>query len=257
MNYMEVYWREATAHHQLVCAALAPLWSLGVEEQFYLFWPLAVFAVGFKRLPALVVALLLLTPALRALATPFVAHADFNRYHWFIYKGMPFRMDTLLAGALVALVWRLRPASVRQFGHLGLIPALLTPLVMLFLSHHDKGFSTVADTIRGNVVTYEVSLLAVTGLLLWSLGQHFNAPLRWKPLRHLGRISYSFYLVHEAALLFATQHLASPIVAIVAASAGALLYAELSWHFLERPILKGGSHRRAQQELLAATANHG
>jgi peptidoglycan/LPS O-acetylase OafA/YrhL len=247
MNFMEAFWRD----HPY--PALAPLWSLALEEQFYLFWPLVLFVIAPRKLPRLFVALLILAPLLRGLCTPWLAHQQFNRFHWAVYKIMPFRMDTLVAGALLTLLWRSHREKIRSFGFLGLIAALLMPPLMLVLGRYDRGFSTVADTVRGNVLTYEVSLLAVTGLMLWGLGGRYTALLRLAPMRWLARISYSFYLIHEAALELAAKYLHHPAYIVGASAADSLVYATLSWHLLERPVLARGNRRIASRELRAAS----
>jgi len=247
MNYVDAFWREKTF------VPLSSLWSLAVEEQFYLVWPVVVFFVGAKKLPRVLLVLLVLAPVLRGATTLLVAHRAFDTYHWFIYKGTPFRMDCLVMGALLTFLWRARHAQVRRFGVLGLIATALTPLVMLALSRYATGFSTMDGTVRGNVVTFEMSLACVTGMMLWALGGRCTAVLRLAPLRWLGRISYSFYLIHESALELAARRFHSPGMVTVVAGAGALAYAALSWYLMERPILHGGSRRAAREELAAAS----
>ena len=76
-----------------------PLWSLAVEEQFYFVWPLIIFVLGRSRLISCTAILVLLPPPLRYVCT--LLFAD----HLPIYHLLPFRMDTLAAGALIALLW--------------------------------------------------------------------------------------------------------------------------------------------------------
>jgi len=247
MNYVDTFWREKTF------VPLSSLWSLGVEEQFYLVWPVVVYFIGAKKLPRLLLVLLILVPVLRGATTLLVAHLAFDTYHWFIYKGTPFRMDCLVMGALLTFVWRARHAQVRRFGVLGLVATALTPLVMLALSRYATGFSTVDGTVRGNVATFEMSLVCVTGMMLWALSGRYTAVLRLAPMRWLGRISYSFYLIHESALALAQRRFHSAGMITLVAGAGALTYAALSWYLIERPILHGGSRRAARAEVAAAS----
>ena len=77
---------------------LGGLWSLSVEEHFYLIWPFAVYALSRRTLMRLLTALLLVEPMLRGVAT-----------HWFtgpgpIYVLTPFRLDGLAIGSLLALM---------------------------------------------------------------------------------------------------------------------------------------------------------
>lgn len=78
--------------------SLNALWSLGVEEQFYFVWPFVVYFLSEQAIAWVAGALMLTAPLLRWFGTPLFAH------HWAIYSLTPFRMDTLAAGALLAIV---------------------------------------------------------------------------------------------------------------------------------------------------------
>lgn len=250
MNYVGYFWKESPN------LALGPLWSLAVEEQFYFFWPPIVFFLRARHLRRVLVtipvAILVVTPLLRAVCTPWLAHQAFDRYHWAIYRGAPFRCDCLAAGALMTFLWRRYPGPIRQWGYLGLIPAALTPPVMIFLGHHLANFSTYGTSVRANVVIYEISLCAVTGLLLWALGGRFTAVLTLSPMGWLARLSYSFYLIHEALLELCGRFLHTPAAVAGVAGLLALLYAQISWSWMERPILHGGNRKLAEREVESA-----
>jgi peptidoglycan/LPS O-acetylase OafA/YrhL len=210
--------------------AFAVLWSLAVEEQFYLVWPFAVYFLSPKRLKWLAVGLVVLAPLLRGLCTPL-----FDT-HWWIYNLTPFRMDCLAMGALLAILWQTHRTAIQRFGHYGLILTAVA-LVSLGLVSRIPGFTTFANTRATNVTIYELSLLTATGLMLWALSGRGVAILNFPPLRYLGRISYSVYLIHVAALLTAEAFIASTALYRLAATAATLAYAMLSWHFLEQPLL--------------------
>jgi peptidoglycan/LPS O-acetylase OafA/YrhL len=72
-------------------------------------------------------------------------------------------------------------------------------------------------------------------------------------VRWLGRISYSFYLIHESTLELAGRYFHGTAAVAIFAGAGALGYAALSWYFMESPILHGGSRRVARDEVAAAS----
>jgi peptidoglycan/LPS O-acetylase OafA/YrhL len=77
---------------------LAPLWSLAVEEHFYLFWPVLILLFNRRKLVIGLAALLIGEPVLRAVLTPHMA-----TYQPFYYLS-PFRLDSLAAGSLLALL---------------------------------------------------------------------------------------------------------------------------------------------------------
>ncbi len=145
-----------------------PLWSLAVEEQFYLFWPFAVFYLDRKRLVQLTVFLMVLTPVLRYACTPLFAK------HWAIYMLLPFRMDTLAAGAFFALTWpqvRERVGASRRLrwaicgcGLLAMTAALIT---LELLSR--RGVTTYGNTALGNSLIYEMALILVSAVFLLAL----------------------------------------------------------------------------------------
>ena len=226
------------------------LWSLGVEEQFYLVWPLIIFFFREKVLPYVLVGLLIAAPACRAVTTLLGSHLTID-LHWVTYMATPMRMDCMAMGALLTFAWRRYGEQIKHYGYVALGLTAVTPLVMLMLSHR-TGWSTVDGTIRGNVGTYEISLVAATGVFLWALGGRFTWILTTKPMLYLGKISYTFYLIHMCWILLAQRYLHRPIAAAVVAFVGSVGYSALSWHYFEKPILHGGSRRVARAEVSAA-----
>jgi peptidoglycan/LPS O-acetylase OafA/YrhL len=212
---------------------VAPLWSLAVEEQFYLLWPLAIFFLSRKQLIRCAVTLLFLAPVLRFVFTPFFDTS------WAIFMMLPFRMDTLAAGALLALLWpdlreRLKklPKLHRQivWGCAG--AGLFSLLSIMVMQRH--GYTTYGNTRLGNLVIYEATLGIVVSIFLSVLIGFGSQALSSFPLIWLGRISYTFYLVHLVAL-----HLLPQVHALLAL-ATSVMYATISWLFIEKPILNSG-----------------
>jgi peptidoglycan/LPS O-acetylase OafA/YrhL len=214
--------------------SLDVLWSLAVEEQFYLFWPFVLYFLSEEAIAWAAGGIILAAPLLRWFCTPFFAG------HRPIYELTPFRMDLLAMGALLCIVWRKRPEWLRQFGPYGPIASALAVLAVVLLSR-DPGFSTTANTRFANVWIYELSLIACTGILLWALSGKGVWLLNLAPVRFLGRISYSVYLIHLTVLVVLAKYLSSPATTALAAAALTLAYASASWFFLERPLLEGKS----------------
>src|SRR5258707_5583221 len=100
--------------------SLNVLWSLAVEEQFYIFWPFVVLLLPERALAVVAAALIVIVPLLRAVATPW-----FDTF-WPIYYLTPFRMDLLSAGALLAAAARRGRQSLAAYQSLAplrLVPA--------------------------------------------------------------------------------------------------------------------------------------
>jgi peptidoglycan/LPS O-acetylase OafA/YrhL len=241
MNYVELlqHAKFAPTHH---------LWSLGVEEQFYLVWPFAVYFLKDKKLPYLLGGLIILAPILRLLAIPY------DRTHELVYMGTPFRMDCLAMGSLLTFVWRAKGDAIRKYGYLGLIPVVMTPVVMIPLSKLG-GFSTVDGTWKSNLFTYEIALCAATGAFLWAVGGRYTGILETRVFQFLGRISYTFYLIHESALEYFERYTKSHGTIAGLALVATIGYAAVSWYWIEKPILAGGSRKAAALELAAASGN--
>ncbi len=212
-----------------------PLWSLAVEEQFYLIWPFAVYFLNPRNLKKLCIVLILFVPLLRG-----VLHFQ---QHWPIYELTPFRMDLLAVGGLLCLEWRERREQLEVWGaKLGLPLAGIGMVGLLLLGHF--GYTTYGNTRIGNVCIYEACLMIATGLTLYALaGKRMGAWLGSRPLRYIGKISYSMYLIHMLVLGLVSPHLQGVVGALVALGL-TIGYATVSWYLLENPLLKAGKTKQ-------------
>lgn len=215
-----------------------PMWSLAVEEQFYLLWPLAVFWLNRKQLIYCAGGMLVLAPVLRWVCTPLFHD------HFAIYMLLPFRMDTLAAGALIALIWpeleqrlaheggeRLR----RMIAGAGAIATVMALFALRSLSAY--GDTTTANTKIGNMGIYEAVLVIVTAAFLAVLLGFGKRLLSTWIFQWIGRISYSVYLIHLTALYLAPHH--SVMIAVVMT----VIYSLVMWFAVENPINNFG-HRQ-------------
>jgi peptidoglycan/LPS O-acetylase OafA/YrhL len=210
--------------------SLAVLWSLAVEEQFYLLWPFAVYLLSETALSWLAGCLVVTAPLLRWIATAYFPG------HWQVYLSLPFRMDLLAAGALLALVWRRRRAAIERFGGYGLVLACLAAIPLVLFSRY-PWFQPAADSILVNVWLYEIILFGYVSVLVWALSGRVVGILKLRPLVYVGRISYTLYLVHTTVITVVRNHLHRHSAGTVIALAISLLFAAVSWRYLESPIL--------------------
>ncbi len=183
-------WFPVTDFHPGIWADLDHFWSLAVEEQFYLFWPLMVFLVrGRRRLMALALVLsgfaLLLRIALYLHGTSPLL----------IFMLTPCRMDTLLLGGLVALVVRGDSdlISSRWMAPVALIAAVVIAAYTLWHLGAD-----MRDFFFGATFGYSVIALGCVAVLIASLEAESVAHrvFRWSWLRSLGKYSYGIYVLH-------------------------------------------------------------
>jgi len=216
------------------------LWSLSVEEQFYVVWPLLL-VVGLlgARLPrrwlAAITWLLAATSflLLAGLATP-----GFDNTR--AYEGTDTRAGGILLGALLALMWpRVVTVARRRGVRLGIQGLGLVGLVGIAW--------LVATTDDYSMSLYSWGLLllsACTAALVAAValpGSVVDRALGVAPLRWLGERSYGVYLwqlpIVAALSGAAAAHPAGTGVVVVAAT---LVLAELSWRFVEDPVRRHG-----------------
>lgn len=174
---------------------VACLWSLGVEEQFYLFWPLALLLFR-KRPLAVSIGVIALVWAWRG--ARLLAGA-----HWLtVAASFDLRLDVLMFGCLAAILWA-RPetaALVRRALSPRWVPWVLVVLalgVAQTFSH-----PSVPGKLR-QFLLWQLTMplfFAFVSLFILSLMCQQDHPiarfLSWSPLRALGVLSYSLYLVH-------------------------------------------------------------
>jgi peptidoglycan/LPS O-acetylase OafA/YrhL len=229
-----------------------PLWSLAVEEQFYLFWPFVILFVSEKVLFRIAVSVVVIVPFLRFFCAPLFP-SPFS-----IYMLTPFRADLLCAGAALSVLWKHRTphlehlfrsrawlGCVAGFGGLALVQ--LWPV-----------FRLVSNTRLSNGVDYSLSVLGSFSLLAWALSDHglLRRLLASRPMRFAGQISYTMYLSHVMMILLVKRYTSSLIVIALGSLAATIVYSSLSWFLMERPLITFASRKASKRAELrvAATA---
>jgi peptidoglycan/LPS O-acetylase OafA/YrhL len=218
-----------------------PLWSLAVEEQFYLVWPFAVYFLNVRQLRRLCIALVLLAPVLRG-----TIHFALD---WPIYELTPFRMDLLAFGGLICLEWRERHDRIEKWGLKIGLPLIAIGLAGLVLLAH-FGYTTYGNTRVGNVLIYEMCLMIAVGTILYALGGKWVGWLKLSPMTYIGKVSYTMYLIHLLVLHLVLEHIkgyAGYAVALVLT----IGYATVSWYLMESRLLKAGKAK--PQKLVTAS----
>jgi peptidoglycan/LPS O-acetylase OafA/YrhL len=202
---------------------LGVTWSLAVEEQFYLVWPLVVRFCNEIQLRRIAVAVLCASPALRF----YLAMHQVN-----IYSNTFCRLDGLMAGALLALVIRsasfLPSKFVTQAWILFLVSA---PLALVIETFHARwiGFSLIA-----------AASVSFVYLALFSTQKWLRLILTNRFLVYTGTISFGIYLLEKIPLDAAKSfHLdRHPVLALPITTAATYALAILSWRLMEQPFLR-------------------
>jgi peptidoglycan/LPS O-acetylase OafA/YrhL len=241
-----------TAYSQL-SIEIGHYWTLAVEEQFYLLWPLVVFLVGSRKiLMRICLAVIVFSPLLRLVL------------YWTLPQGLlsldfPFRFtftqcDGFLLGGLMALLIRgdqkektLHAANWLLYSSLGCL--LFLHLLANGWRLRDLNFEHAWMPIFG----LSLINLASAGLILSSLrtGSILNRFTSSWPLRQVGRYSYGIYVYHllMEPFLYAfvwpmsdnsrtPGHYLHAALAVVLYYALVLAVSVLSYHFLESPFLR-------------------
>jgi peptidoglycan/LPS O-acetylase OafA/YrhL len=216
--------------------ALHHTWSLSIEEQFYMVWPLLILGMLRSRLrPAVIAAVLALGVAAVAVGR-FVFWVSEAVSHHRFYQGLDARADTLLVGCLVGvlLYHGMLPTGARArvlYRALGATGAAFILYWAVFAPSYTAFFKYGGCT--------AVSLSA--GLIILSLqfpihpavGMLVESPVPvW-----FGRLSYSLYLWHYPMYIFAKQFADWPSVAILQIGLS-LVTACLSYYCVEKPFLR-------------------
>jgi peptidoglycan/LPS O-acetylase OafA/YrhL len=216
------------------------LWSLAVEEQFYLVWPIVIFLLRDRR--KLIWAALGLGLAAPLIRTALLMHgASFVT----TYTSTICRADSLLSGAWLALAIR----GERRDRILRLAPAAFWIAVACCIAIGWKTGSFYWDqNVLVNTIGYSALAVAGTALIAMALrtGSVTNTMMDTSLLRWLGKYSYGIYVLHPMVGFLYMSWIADHVhgkIALHLANAGATLLvalplAWLSYHFYERRFLR-------------------
>ncbi|QDV37898.1 acyltransferase family protein [Tautonia plasticadhaerens] len=217
-------------------------WTLAIEEQFYLLWPILVPIVGRKRLPLLLV--------------PLIVGPIFARVAGVPISAIVARCDALAWGGLLAWLAsgpgadRLRSTRARwAFGLIGAAGVVgvvgfgrLTGLHYLQWPYEGPAMPRVWASLQ--MSSLGLAYLSAVGFTISSAGRPWMRPLRGPVLGYLGRISYGLYLFHPLAFFPVNQLRYRAFgghdwfVFDLAKLALAVGMAAASYRFIEAPILR-------------------
>jgi peptidoglycan/LPS O-acetylase OafA/YrhL len=209
-------------------------WSLAIEEQFYLIWPIVVATASRVALRRIAWGVVIAAPLFRV----FYVHQGWNPYIAFAC-----RSDSIALGSLVAL-WAMEQRSIERWSpraaYVGMSAFGVATAVCV---------ATPLRQILGHSMT---SAFFAATLIVVISGGALASTLSWRPLGYLGRISYCLYLVHLPVVMILRHLLFSKAVLCLTSFALSVLIAELSRRYFEAPILRYKDRWFASTDAVAA-----
>ncbi|MGA2420823.1 MAG: acyltransferase [Candidatus Acidiferrum sp.] len=210
------------AQSTLAVGPLGASWSLAIEEQFYLVWPLVVRNSSLKLLRFIATLLILLSPPL----TWYL-----SSQHVYTYSSVFCRQVGLMAGALLAILMHSSDFAPAQYIRSAWVAFALT-LTLTFVS----------EALGTRWLTFTLVALAGASFIFLALGsgqRWLQAILRNRLLRYTGTISYGLYLLHKIPADFAqAAHLdRHPALILPFVFLASYALAAISSKLLEKPFL--------------------
>jgi peptidoglycan/LPS O-acetylase OafA/YrhL len=208
------------------------LWSLCLEEQFYLIWPVLLISSGLERARWIGLGIVCLEPVLRV-----GTHMLYPPWRGISVVWLPWAADPLIFGALAAL-WQGHPffdATVARLRN-GWVPVAATFFLVVLsplLTQHLRGFYTLG-------LSPTLESLAILSVLFWltrhsqsCVGRIFNLPI----VTGLGVLSYSLYLWQQLFLVPWNEHL-SVVQEFPWNFLSCFAFAVVSYFVVEKPFLR-------------------
>ncbi|MFE4571655.1 acyltransferase family protein [Paenibacillus chitinolyticus] len=231
------------------------LWSLSIEEQFYVVWPLLLFFLVrlLGRRGRLAVCILLgAAVSAIAMALLYVPGTDPSR----VYYGTDTRAFAILIGAALAVVWpswrltdRISSGARLLLDVLGAVAMLILFLMMNRTNEYDSSLYPVGFLFLSVVTAVIIAVLVHPASQLGSI-------LAAKPLRWMGKRSYSLYIWHYPVIILSSPaaNVGEPgFVDILLQLTLIFMLSALSYRFVEEPIRRGRLWWTRSKELNKST----
>jgi peptidoglycan/LPS O-acetylase OafA/YrhL len=228
---------------------VAPTWTLAVEEHFYLLAPVCIRRLSRRRLVQCLLGVIVAAPIFRGVLFEFIGHraewADIATRIW-----SPCRADALALGVLLAIAWDSQELREWLHNHAqllawGIVAGSMAAVLLDYTTHSNLQWRFLHASIGRSAVEFaSFSLIVYLICNPQSVAGRF---LSTKVMCELGKISYSFYVVHWGVLWMIFrfilhrgfgERLRLDLTVAPLALLLSIAIAKLSWQYFEYPLMQ-------------------
>ena len=170
--------------------AIQHYWSLAVEEQFYIIWPLVIYIVRKPKLLLAIAGLLLLAVISTRLYMWTIQVKDLNYFGLYTYT----RIDGICIGSMLAILQFMRSTFINRY-FTGLVLLLAALNFVFYFINKAYNFTYPYLAIVG-YTTFAVLFAIIVHEVIQGNNKFLNRILNIRPLRFFGKISYGLYIFH-------------------------------------------------------------
>jgi len=221
-----------SAFHHHPSNSISHAWSLAVEEQFYLLWPLAFVLLAHRGRRALITGVAVAAALAVAWRVWLTVHGADVAY---LYNAFDTRFDNLAVGCLLALAAD-RQAVIRSAEAIS--RRAWYPLVTLALLIASRSFTPAWYHYTAGLTVNAVLMMALIAQLLLLYASPLWSWLEHPVTRYLGAISYPMYLYHQWGDAVGRHAAAGEVAIFVVGLSATIALASGSYYVVERPFLK-------------------
>jgi peptidoglycan/LPS O-acetylase OafA/YrhL len=221
-----------------VPTGLALLWSIMVEEHFYLFFPFIFYFFVSRKVKPSTQASVLFWLCMGALAWRVIViygfHTIQNGYMFWGYHATDCRFDSILWGCLLAVHNNPQAETGPKWyaKYVNLFALAGCALLVVDVLVRDEPFRQSFKQSLDCLALYPIFYFCIRRPDFWMV-----RPLQWKPLRYLGWISFTMYLSHECILIYLQEHYPShPVLDSAICFGASLLFSWSMREAVEQPL---------------------